>query len=88
MHQNHICTDTHCQNSKCMDDYSIAKFIVAFGSICIIFSSIIIIFLIYKKITNKKSPDSEKEDGSEELESVEQNPKLENKDATKDTKIA
>jgi small-conductance mechanosensitive channel len=65
IHQNHICTETHCQNSKCIDDYSIAKFIVAFGSICIIFSSIIIIFLIYKKITNKKSADSAKEDDSE-----------------------
>jgi TRAP-type C4-dicarboxylate transport system permease small subunit len=82
MHQNNICTDIQCPYSKCIDDFSIAKFIVAFGSICIIFSSIIIIFLIYKKITNKKSPDSEKEDESEELEleSVEQKPKLENKD--------
>ena len=65
MHQNNICTDIQCPYSKCMNDFEIAKFIVAFGSMCIIFSSILIVFLIYKKVTNKKSAESEKEDDEE-----------------------
>jgi hypothetical protein len=62
MHQNNICTDIHCKYSKCINDFKIAEFIVAFGSICIIFSSFAIIFLIYKYITYKKLPDSEKKE--------------------------
>jgi hypothetical protein len=77
MHQNNICSDVQCPNSKCIDDFSIAKFIVAFGSICIVFSSIIIIFLIYKKITNKKL-DSEKENESVSVTEPEPNKEIKN----------
>jgi hypothetical protein len=66
IHQNNICTDIQCPYSKCIDDFSIAKFIVAFGSICIIFSFIVLFYLFYKIYNKKKvsteataTPDSE-----------------------------
>jgi hypothetical protein len=61
MHQNNICTDIQCPYSKCIDDFKIAEYIIAFGSICIIFSSFVIIFLIYN-IVYKKLMNSEEEE--------------------------
>lgn len=55
IHQNNICTDIQCPYSKCIDDFRIAKFIVAFGSMCIIFSSIVLIYFIYKIVRKKET---------------------------------
>jgi hypothetical protein len=54
MHQNNICTDIDCPYSKCLDDFKIARFIIAFGIICVIFSFFAIIFLIYEKFINSE----------------------------------
>jgi hypothetical protein len=61
MHQNNICTDINCPYSYCIDDFKIAKYIVAFGSICIIFSALVMLFIIYK-IVYEKLMSSEKEE--------------------------
>jgi len=58
MHQNNICPDIQCPYSKCIDDFRIANFIVAFGSICIIFSLLAIIYNIYNKFSKSKSQES------------------------------
>jgi hypothetical protein len=54
MHQNNICTDIDCPYSNCINDFEIAKYIVAFGSICIIFSFVAILFLIYEFVNKGK----------------------------------
>jgi threonine/homoserine/homoserine lactone efflux protein len=57
MLQNNICTDIDCPYSKCINDFEIAKYIVSFGSICIIFSSLTMVYLIYivyKELTSGK----------------------------------
>jgi hypothetical protein len=54
MHQTNICTNVHCTATRCLDDFQIAKFIVALGSICIIFSALVIGYLIYNIFLKKK----------------------------------
>lgn len=54
MHQSNICTNVHCTATRCLDDFQIAKFIIALGSICIIFSSLVILFLIFQIFYKKK----------------------------------
>jgi hypothetical protein len=54
MHQTNICTNVHCTATKCLDDFQIAKFIIALGSICIIFSLLVIGYLIYNIFLKKR----------------------------------
>jgi hypothetical protein len=54
MHQTNICTNVQCTATRCLDDFQIAKFIVALGSICIIFSTLVIFFLIYNIAFKKR----------------------------------
>ena len=54
MHQTNICTNVHCTATRCLDDFQIAKFIVALGSICIIFSALALGYLIYNIVVKKR----------------------------------
>ena len=54
MHQNNICTNIHCTATRCVDDFQIAKFIIALGSICIIFSALVLGYIIFNIVVKKK----------------------------------
>ena len=54
MHQTNICTNVQCTATRCLDDFQIAKFIVLLGSICIIFSGLVLGYIIYNILVKKK----------------------------------